>query len=458
MHQCQDLVLRCSLSTKNSPGVIKKRHRFKEKEKCDEGADCGVKFLDGKGGFSSFEAKMKRLICYFVFFLCFLSCSMTEMGVGIRPDREDIWTGRADGVISDPYVSSSFLAFSYEKGYDWRNGQEGDSAKCSLTVFYDGVPALKVPLEDSILMSADPARHRLVGKVLISEYSTDKETILLRNGVEVLRFSPPEILEDIVIVGKDLHTLGTPVVGTGFRYRVNGALAVSRSQARTFHRMYQDNGQVCFAFQDEVQTIEGNEDRYYSVVDGKISCMEFGDTVSRVEDIAFKDSEPVYILRRDDGVIMVESPDTLVYLFQPPESEVSSLSFMSVEDKFYVKGYVSFTNKIPLFTVWENTWPERVFEEHLIPASFAVSGGKVYGLLNSTKKDRPGIIFSNGKLIPMPEGYTCVGDNLAAVVDSVFYAGLSSTSGGKPILKRGSLTDTLDMNGFVSAVHSIAPN
>ena len=52
----------------------------------------------------------------------------------------------------------------------------------------------------------------------------------------------------------------------------------------------------------------------------------------------------------------------------------------------------------------------------------------------------------------MPEGYVCMGNGAVAAVNGILHVGLSSKKGDRPVLWRDGLSDTLDVNGFITSV------
>ena len=52
----------------------------------------------------------------------------------------------------------------------------------------------------------------------------------------------------------------------------------------------------------------------------------------------------------------------------------------------------------------------------------------------------------------MYAGYVSIGSNTAVAVDGIMYAGLSSRSGGRPMIWKDGGVNYLDINGFISTV------
>ena len=91
---------------------------------------------------------MKRIIYIIAALTAAVGCSLSETGQSQRPDREDIWKNpafNADSSSTDRkrcYITG----LDYPDGYDWRADSENGTVKCSLVVFTDGRPVMKVPV------------------------------------------------------------------------------------------------------------------------------------------------------------------------------------------------------------------------------------------------------------------------------------------------------------------------
>ena len=78
------------------------------------------------------------------------SCGIQEIGgEGKDPAGGGIWGGPVSGGQGGSgglHTVCYMTALDYKKGYDWRSDQARETVKCSLVVFADGVPVMKVPV------------------------------------------------------------------------------------------------------------------------------------------------------------------------------------------------------------------------------------------------------------------------------------------------------------------------
>ncbi len=57
----------------------------------------------------------------------------------------------------------------------------------------------------------------------------------------------------------------------------------------------------------------------------------------------------------------------------------------------------------------------------------------------------------------MPEGYSCIGNNPAAIHEGNLYVGLSSMTGASPIIWKDNRHDTLKFNGPICTINISSP-
>ena len=159
------------------------------------------------------------------------SCGIHEIGgEGGDSSSGSIWGGPVAGQSGTGVLKPVcyMTALDYQKGYDWRSDQARESVRCSLVVYADGVPIMKIPVGDAYQTSSDPDMHRIIGGHLYTDYSTDTETIIKRNGQELFRYRAREVLCGMKVIDNDVYTLGQSRDGDGFSYRKNGVVMVER--------------------------------------------------------------------------------------------------------------------------------------------------------------------------------------------------------------------------------------
>ena len=79
----------------------------------------------------------------------------------------------------------------------------------------------------------------------------------------------------------------------------------------------------------------------------------------------------------------------------------------------------------------------------------------VFFVMNPPDRDSNGTIYRSGELMDMPKGYTAVGNGCVRVINGILHVGLSSLDGRKPILWKDGIVDSLNINGYISAIYHI---
>ena len=101
---------------------------------------------------------------------------------GVEETKKPVW-----------YVTG----FDYPEGYDWMSDLEAGSVKCSMVVYANAVPMLKVPVGNEYQTSADPDMHRMIGGDLYTDYSTDSLTVIKKNGKHMFSYPGREMIVSI---------------------------------------------------------------------------------------------------------------------------------------------------------------------------------------------------------------------------------------------------------------------
>lgn len=397
---------------------------------------------------------MKYFFIMLMAALSVLSCGLRE--IGGSPDKGDeVWTGPSSGGSSGPAMRSRYYVtcLDYPEGYDWKADREKGSVKCSLAVYSDGVPIMKVPVGDDYMVSSDPDMHRIMAGHLITDYSTDSETVIKVDGVERFRYPVRETLSGILVREEGIYTLGQSRDGDGFSLRLDGETIIERASGYVLGTLYEDNDSVCFAFAERVLSSEDVIERYYHVTDGKVEQVGIRDDVRKIWDVMVRDGR-MHILASLTGIRIpvVIREDGLQALAMSSSASVLSCRLFPVGEGCGVEGIYSYPGGFQYNAVWIDGTIHKVFDAGRMISSLTSSEGGLCCIVNPVGTSDRGIIFRNGEEFEMPAGYVSMGLCNAAMVDGILYAGLSSTDSGKPVLWKDGAIDTLDVRGFISGL------
>ena len=240
---------------------------------------------------------MRRMILFSAMFLT-LSCGLSEIGGrGVQDSVSGaIWGGPLQDSEESTVDQKCYVtAFDYQKGYDWRSDQSKESVKCSLVVYVDGKPVMKVPVGEKYEISADPDMHRILDGHLYTDYSTDSETVIKKDGMPLFRYSGRESVIGMTVINDSVYHLGQNRSGDGFNLRKNGEIIFSRQTGTVLGTLKSVGDTLSFAFYDAIHSSEGDVERYYSVTDCKVAQVAVRDDIRRVWDISATGGYVIYI-------------------------------------------------------------------------------------------------------------------------------------------------------------------
>ena len=396
---------------------------------------------------------MKSSILFLTVILVVVSCGLTEVVDGRESydNHGNIWGGPMDnGSLQQIcYIT----ALDYQKGYDWRNDLSKGTVRCSLVVFADGNPVMKVPVGDAYETGSDPDMHRIIGGHLYTDYSTGSETVIKKDGEEIFRYSGLESLSGMAVDGEDIYTLGEDRYGRGFSYRKNGEVLVSRSDAKLIGPLRHSGKNPSFAFSEIVRSSDGQAERYYVVVGTDVSQVTLKDNVRNVWDIAYIGKTVVCLA----SVVGLAAPvlfqdDVITALSLPLETELVSSSMICEDSRYCVEMNYRSANGMMHTSVWMNGLLLNTFDRDWPIMSWSLLDNDICCAVNPMEDECPGTIYRSGDLYIMPEGYFCISENVVSIVNGIMYVGLSSAKGNKPVVWKDGRLDTLKINGYISSV------
>ncbi len=397
---------------------------------------------------------MKKIVLVATAFAV-MSCGLEE--VGGRPDdgAGDVWVKPGTPVTPDDSEKTVIYvtAMDYPDGYDWRVDKEKGSVKCSLVVFADGIPVMKVPVGDSYEVSSDPDMHRMAGGHLYTDYSTDNETVIKKDGKEIIRYPGREMICGLVVKDEDVYTLGHPRRGDGFTYRKNGEILIERERGRSFGRLYNDGEDICFAFREPIGTVGEALERYYYVRNGEISQTAVREDVKKVWDIVSCDGDIIYLAT----VVGVSSPvlfrsGGMQALEMPGSAKMLTCRIVSEDGAIYVEGLCSRENKPLTSGLWDEGGNAHIFADGMTVSSICMAGNGVCCIMNGASSYMRGTIYRCGETFSMPLNYSSIGSSPAIVIDGILHVGLSSLVGSQPLIWKDAQTTPLKINGYISTI------
>lgn len=386
--------------------------------------------------------------------LAMQACSIQELGGDGKSDSlPPVWNNPSSGNMSESVHTVVYCTgFEYPSGYDWKSDPEKGSVKCSLVVYADKVPMMKVPVGDSYLVSSDPDMHRIIEGHLYTDFPISGETVIKKDGVELFRYAGEESLCTMIVKDDDIYTLGNSRSGMGFALRKNGEIVVGRDDGHVFERLQEWGDSLCFAFIEPITTQEATIERYYHVVDGKVSQVAVRDDVRKVWDVMVHDGQVCCLATLtgvSDPVVMVGN--ALYTIGVPSLCRILDMRLFSAGDKLCVEGMILVMGVAPMSLIWSEFKVMHTFQLAAIQSVITDDDG-ICCLSLPMADNQVSQIYKGGEVYDLPRDYVPMGNVPMTVADGIIYSALSSTIGGKPVLWKEGHLDTLDINGFLSSV------
>ncbi len=405
----------------------------------------------------SFEAKTMgrtKIIAFWVLVTLSVACGLEE--TGHNPGAGDgIWIGPGSIVGGSGSGAEEgrnevwyTVGVDYPEGYDWRSDEEKESVRCSLVVFADGIPMMKVPVGQEYEISSDPDMHRMLGGNLYTDYSTAEETVIKRNGTQAFRYAGNEMIVGMAVEGDYVYTLGLSRGGAGFSFRRNGEVLLERKNCHAYPRLQRVEDGFSLAFYEPV---DGQmRDRCFHYMAGEVCEVALRKDVVKVWDVICHQDKLCYlasVLGSSDPMIVAGSEK---YELEVPKGmQVQSCRFIEGEDELYVEGIVRNDGGISS-ALWKMNDLQEVFPSGYIVSAFCLGNDVLACVLNASSEISPGIIYCGGESCNMPLGYMSMGGQSIVMSDGFLYAGLTSKKGNNGAVWTEKEMKPLKINGFIS--------
>ena len=402
---------------------------------------------------------MGRLCLMVAALMVMVSCGLEE--IGSQPVVGDgIWIGPGSVVVGSGSGAGSeqkvwyAVGVDYPQEYDWRADMEKGSVRCSLVVFADGVPMMKVPVGDEYEVSSDPDMHRVLGGNLYTDYSTSDETVIKRNGEELVRYQGREMIVGMAVEGESVYTLGVPRSGEGFAFRKDGEVLLQRAAGHVFPRLQRVGEGLAFAFY-EPPARGLARGRFCHYLDGEVSDMDVRLDITDVWDVVWNDGQLCFIAATAGAPVVVCGGSQTV-LGQKADCRLENSRFIG--DGPYVEGVMSRSDGGIVSAIWncgQQTDAIKVLESFsagYIMTSSCRSDDGVACVLNSPDMFKDGVIYREGKMFKMPSGYFCIGGKSMVMVNGKLHVGLTSGMGEYPAVWIDKKMKPLKINGFISHI------
>lgn len=390
------------------------------------------------------------------------SCGLVEIGGTPDDNKHNVWIAPGAGTEKPGNTEKTrcyITGFDYPEGYDWKADLQAGNVKCSLVVFSDMAPVMKVPVGEEYEISWEPDMHRIIGGHLYTDWSSDRETVIKKDGQLLFRYEGREMICGMIPDGDDLYSLGQNRSGAGFCYRKNGEPVFEKNTGYVIGNLMQTSQGIGFAYCEPIVLNEGNVYRYYFVLDGVAGQVAVREDVKKIWDVIMYEGKVCFIA----DLVGVNTPvaicgEKMSGLSVPGASSMLACRFVPASGKLFVEGVFTSDGCTLRSALWLEGVLYRTFGSGYTVSSLCTWKDGLCCLLNSAAAGSSAKIFRFGDISDVPAGYIPAGSSPLAVVDGILYVGLSSVSGKKPVVWKDGSVQELDINGYISSVYAEGPN
>ena len=339
--------------------------------------------------------------------------------------------------------------------YDWRRDTAAGVAGCHLILYRNMEQIADYPTGSEACISTDPDTHHLIEGDIYTEFATQSETIIKKNGETVLRYPGREILAGLLPSGRSIYTLGRLRNGRGYVFRKNGELLLNLEECSVFGgfnassygktgALYMDGGHIYFFYKDAGGNCFKVKDGYPLKIDIKSSY--------EVYDMKLHDGRDYIFYRTALGTTHLKTPDKTVGL--------GSYKWLNAgiafdQGNIYIVGArVTSPFGLNIEDIDSEAVCQKVNGELVVFESgadfFYCREDESYGLCYS--KGCLSVDDGAGPFLEIPDTF-CFSRDCATITDAGFCVGVTPRrSGGRPYVMIDGEDYPLELDGFISAV------
>lgn len=397
---------------------------------------------------------MRRKLLLMLAMIPAASCGLKE--IGPKSDHAEVWVGPGSAIVGEGAGTHKKVwyatGFDYPEGYDWKTDSAVGEVRCSLIVFANGVPMMKIPVGSEYEVSPDPDMHRMIAGDVYTDYSTDSETVIKRNGETLFRYEGREMMIGMDVVEDDVYTLGQSRSGQGFSYRKNGELIYKNQAGSLFDHFLRDSCGHSFAYAETVSSSSDAVERYYAYVEGEVRQIAVREDLKKVWDVCFDGDKVCFIaslvginnpvIVSDHGIeaLHIQSGYTMITGRFISDSYDGNVEMVLNDEKYKVR-----------CGIWKECQPEYLFAPGMTIFSTYRYDEGIHCIVNLNGGSGV-VIYREGDIYNVTENYAVMGSRPLAMVDGILHVGLTSLSGKDPVVWKDGDMQQLKMNGYISSI------
>lgn len=348
-------------------------------------------------------------------------------------------------------------AVEYPKDYDWIKDTAHSTVEARLMLFKDGECIVSFPAGDAYHSSTDPDTHWILGGHLYTCFSDGHATYILTDGQSLHQFDGAEDIKGMILKDGVLWTLGQKRRGDGFVLRCNGEAVIDNAQGNLIGSLYEDKGDICFAYGYTVQNGGFTIQKYYLSASGNEKEVSIPATATAVFDIR-RIGGITWSTYRQPNVsnYPILSSDRLSQLIAREISGALSVDWceiIPVKEAPWVKAWYTPNDLLRRFVLWSEKGAVVRYSPQIVIHDFYVDGDGKTGAVGYDTRDGMSVLF-----LP-PDGrsrqdlgrrYRLISPRCGMMIGGKLYAALSGD--GEDVLCINEARKPISMNGPVTSI------
>lgn len=362
-------------------------------------------------------------------------------------------------------------AVEFAPSYFWQRDTAGDNEPFRINVYKNMEKIFSIDGGPGTNISYAPDMHRYIDGHLYTDWSSGSETVICRDGEEIIRFKGREMICGFLVKDGQIYTLSQNRDGAGFTWRCNGETLFHDSQGYVIGgisdqtnpagAVSDDGGNLYFAYQIPSKRVTEQRPAVFLVENDASSPLRCPYEMTNVSDVRVIDGK-IYISGNSGGynayAIMLAGDDEHRFYAGGGCYMAGCKALWSGKDMYmktdysrnawYSSSALMWDMNGNIFGTMDND--KRVFDYYAEDDGYAYigidysSGGTFVRNVQDDENVYTGVL---------PKRYNLMDTRCAALYGGTFYAGLTSHErGGVPVLVKNSVSTELKINGFISSV------
>ena len=384
----------------------------------------------------------------------FCSCrGPVELGSSFSgPQSWDSQDGTGEMVRKTRYITG----IEYPQGYNWMPDLGSNAEGAVLFLMKEDERVLEIPVGYGHCVSADADMHRCIDGHLYTDFSTDQETVVKKDGVEMFRFFGREMIICMLDRDDGIHTLGQPRSGTGWVYRRNGEIILYKGSGQILHGLYMDGESICFSYMDPIETSGGVRNLYYTVKDGSPQSIPLTDDIIGIDDALTLDGTTYYIAQMNaiKGRVLFSGTDARALELPSDASGISGCRFIIDNGSLFISGNISGGGGTGYGdSFWNGTALMCSVKGNCKVCSSIIDDGKCYYTAREPYESSTIRVYMDGRTAFMAPRYELIYHTAFGAYNGISCLAMSDTgSSNMPLLWENGEITVYDFNGAFTSV------